>query len=90
MVQREGELIIDAHRMGMRAAHTTNVKSVSKSIISMLVGIAIEQGRLSGVQQPIGEFFPDYFKRKPDQAKAAITIRDLLTMRAGLESTSTA
>ncbi|MFZ9038722.1 MAG: serine hydrolase domain-containing protein [Gammaproteobacteria bacterium] len=88
MLQRDGELLIDAHRMGMRADRTTNVKSVAKSIISLLVGIAIEQGHLSGVQQSIGEFFPDYFKRRPDPAKAAITIQDLLTMRAGLESTS--
>ena len=88
MLQRDGELLIEAHRMGMRADRTTNVKSVSKSIISLLVGIAIEQGHLSGVQQPIGEFFPDYFERRPDPAKAAITIQDLLTMRAGLESTS--
>ena len=88
MLQRDGELLIDTHRMGMRAERTTNVKSVAKSIISLLVGIAIEQGHLSGVRQPIGEFFPNYFKRKPDPAKAAITIQDLLTMRAGLESTS--
>ena len=88
MLQRDGELLIEAHRMGMQADRTTNVKSVSKSIISLLVGIAIEQGHLSGVQQPIGEFFPDYFERRPDPAKAAITIQDLLTMRAGLESTS--
>ena len=74
--------------MGMRADRTTNVKSVAKNIISLLVGIAIEQGHLSGVQQPIGEFFPDYFERRPDPVKAAITIQDLLTMRAGLESTS--
>ncbi|UCH40314.1 MAG: serine hydrolase [Gammaproteobacteria bacterium] len=88
MLQRDGELLIEAHRMGMRADRTTNIKSVAKSIISLLVGIAIEQGHLSGVQQPIGEFFPDYFKRRPDPEKAAITIQDLLTMRAGLESTS--
>lgn len=88
MLQRDGELLIDAHRMGMRADRTTNVKSVSKSIISLLIGIAIEQGHLRGVEQPIGEFFPDYFERRPDPEKAAITIRDLLTMRAGLASTS--
>ncbi len=88
MVQRGGELIIDAHRMGARADRATNVKSVAKSIVSLLVGIAIEQGHLRGVRQPIGEFFPDYFARRPDPAKEAITIQDLLTMRAGLASTS--
>jgi CubicO group peptidase (beta-lactamase class C family) len=74
--------------MGMRADRTTNVKSVAKSIISLLVGIAIEQGHLSGVHQPIGGFFPDYFERRPDPQKEAITLQDLLTMRAGLASTS--
>ncbi len=88
MLQRDGELIIDAHRSGMRADRATNVKSVAKSLISLLVGIAIEQGHLRGVRQPIGEFFPEYFAAKPDPEKQAITIQDLLTMRAGLASTS--
>ena len=88
MLQRDGELLIDAHRAGMHADRATNVKSVAKSIVSLLVGIAIEQGKLRGVDQPIGEFFPDYFARRPDPVKQAITIRDLLTMRTGLASTS--
>ncbi len=88
MLQRDGELLIDVHRSGMRADRATNVKSVAKSIVSLLVGIAIDQGHLRGVQQPIGEFFPDYFERRPDPVKQAITIQDLLTMRAGLASTS--
>ena len=88
LVQQDGELLIEAHRMGMRSDRTTNIKSVSKSIISLLVGIAIEQGHLQGVQQSIGDFFPDYFNNRPDAEKQAITIQDLLTMRAGLASTS--
>ncbi len=88
MLQRDGELLMEVHRMGMRADRTTNVKSVAKSIISLLVGIAIEQGHLRGVRQPIGDFFPDYFKHRPDPEKESITIQDLLTMRAGLASTS--
>ena len=88
MLQRNGKLLMESHRMGMRADRTTNVKSVAKSIISLLVGIAIDQGHLAGVRQPIGEYFPDYFKRRPDPDKESITIQDLLTMRAGLASTS--
>lgn len=88
MLQRDGELIVDAHRRGMRADRDVNVKSVAKSIVSLLVGIAIEQGHLRGADQSIGEFFPDYFKARPDPAKESITIEDLLTMRAGLASTS--
>ena len=88
MLQHDGELVIDVHRMGMRAERTTNVKSVAKSIMSLLVGIAIEQGQLQDVRQPIGDFFPEFFAARPDPVKESITIQDLLTMRAGLESTS--
>ena len=88
MLQRDGRLLVDAHRFGMRADRPTNVKSVAKSLLSLLVGIAIERGHLRGVQQSIGEFFPDYFARRPDPVKQSITIQDLLTMRSGLASTS--
>lgn len=49
MLQRGGKLLIDAHRRGMRAQRATNVKSVARSVMSLLVGIAIEQGHLRGV-----------------------------------------
>jgi len=88
MLRQGGELLIDEYRKGMHAERVTNIKSASKSILSLLVGIAIEQGFLDGVKQNIGEFFPDYFKAHPDSAKQSITIQDLLTMRAGLASTS--
>lgn len=88
LVQQAGEVLIEEYRRGMHAARATNIKSVSKSIISLLVGIAIEQGHLDGITQNIGDFFPDYFKAHPDPEKQSITLQDLLTMRAGLASTS--
>lgn len=88
LVHKDGELLIEEYRGGMHAKRTTNTKSASKSIISLLVGIAIEQGYLVGVDQKIGEFFPNYFQAHPDPEKESITLQDLLTMRAGLESTS--
>jgi len=65
----------------------TNVKSVSKSVISTLVGVAIEGGRIRSVREPIATWFPQ-LARDPDPRKRAITIEDLLTMRSGLVSTS--
>ena len=88
VVQQGGELLIEEYRKGMHAARAINIKSASKSIMSLLVGIAIEQGHLDGVDQEIGSFFPDYFKAHPDPAKQSITLQDLLTMRAGLATTS--
>jgi CubicO group peptidase (beta-lactamase class C family) len=90
VVQQEGNLLIEEYRGGMHARRAINIKSASKSIISLLVGIAIEQGHLDGVNQKIGDFFSDYFKARPDPEKESITIQDLLTMRTGLASTSRA
>ena len=88
LVQQDGELLIEEYRRDVSATQVSNIKSVSKSIMSLLVGIAIDQGHLQGVSQKIGEFFPGYFKDHPDPIKQAITIQDLLTMRSGLKTTS--
>jgi CubicO group peptidase (beta-lactamase class C family) len=87
LVSRRGVLIVERYFNGARATRPANVKSVSKSLISTLVGIAIERRLLPGVREPISSFFPELLKAA-DQRKAHITIEDLLTMRAGLESTS--
>ncbi len=88
MVELNGEIIAQQFAGRMNANRTTNIKSASKSVLSLLVGIAIHEGYIEEVDQPIGDFFRDYFDDNPDPAKEAITIEDLLTMRGGLESTS--
>lgn len=66
----------------------TNIKSASKTIVSALVGIAIERGLLGGVDQPIAPLLHEKLPESPDPRLYRITIGDLLTMRAGLERTS--
>lgn len=88
LVAHRGERIVEEYYRGGAEGEAHNVKSAAKSIISLLVGIAIEEGHLSGVDQPIGPYFESYFAANPDSAKAWITLRDLLTMRSGLETTS--
>ena len=80
--------MLERYFNGRRATQHANVKSVSKSVISTLVGIAIEQQHIPGVREPIGTYFPDVLRGAANAAKRAITIEDLLTMRSGLESTS--
>ena len=82
-----GEVVLERYFNGARAARAANVKSVSKSVISALVGVAIERGMVPGPQTPIRTYFPDIAKDK-DARKQRITIEDLLTMRSGLETTS--
>lgn len=88
LINQKRELIAEEYFGSMNAGRAHNIKSASKSVLSILVGIAIDRGYLEGVHQPIGEFFPDYFEANPDSLKEAITIGDLLTMRSGLASTS--
>jgi CubicO group peptidase (beta-lactamase class C family) len=56
---------------------------VTKSVTSALVGIALEQGCLSSVDQKMIEFFPELAGRIKDPRKKEITIRQMLQMRAG-------
>lgn len=88
VIFQNGEILEEQYFGRMSANRTHNIKSASKSILSILVGIAIEEEYLEGVDQQIGEFFPDYFESNPDSAKMAITIGNILTMRSGLASTS--
>jgi CubicO group peptidase (beta-lactamase class C family) len=85
LVSHRGTVVFERYYNGARANQPANVKSASKSVVSALVGIAIERGLIPGVRTPIATYFPAAAK---DPAKAAITIEDLLTMRPGLESTS--
>ncbi len=57
--------------------------SVTKSYTSALVGVALDQGYLSSVDQKMIEFFPEMAGRVSDPRKEQISIRDLLQMRAG-------
>ena len=88
LVSHRGTLVLERYLNGRRATQHANVKSVSKSVISALVGIAIERKLIPGVNEPIGTYFPEWLKASADAPKRAITIEDLLTMRSGLESTS--
>jgi CubicO group peptidase (beta-lactamase class C family) len=87
LVSRRGELVLERYYNGARAARPANIKSASKSIISALVGVAIDRRLIAGVDTPIATYFPE-LKKDRDPAKQRITIEDLLTMRSGLESTS--
>jgi len=88
LASQHGNVILERYFHGTRPTSYQNVKSASKSVISALVGIAIDKGLIAGVQSPIAPFFPELNAPKADASKRKITIEDLLTMRSGLESTS--
>jgi len=59
--------------------------SVTKSFAGTLIGIALQQGLLSGVNETVLSFFPEYEIANPDPRKDRMTIEDLLTMTPGLD-----
>jgi CubicO group peptidase (beta-lactamase class C family) len=66
----------------------TNIKSLSKSVISALVGIAVDKGVLSGPDEKIAPILSSSLPKNGDPRLNEITVGDLLTMRSGLERTS--
>jgi len=88
LISIDGELVAERYFNGARAAHAANLKSASKSILSALIGIALDRGYLKSVHESVGKFFPEHLAGADDAKKNTITIEDLLTMRSGLEGTS--
>lgn len=61
-----------------------DMRSVSKSIVSACIGIAISQGKIKSIDQPIFDFFEDYEQYK-NNGREMLTIKHLLTMTSGLK-----
>ena len=88
LVSWRGDVILERYYNGRQATSLANIKSASKSVISALVGIAIDRGHIRSVKEPIGGFFTDVLAGGKNAAKRRITVQDLLTMQSGLETTS--
>ena len=83
LVVRNGNLIAEGYFNDGALDQSTGLASATKSFTSALVGIALDQGLLTSLDQKMIDFFPEYADRITDQRKMQITIRDLLTMRSG-------
>lgn len=88
IIARQGEVILERGFRGHRTTAPTNIKSASKSVISALVGIAIDKGVIQSVDQPIAELLEAELPSNPDPRLRAVTVGHLLSMQAGLGSTS--
>jgi CubicO group peptidase (beta-lactamase class C family) len=84
LVARNGVLILDAYFYPYLGEQAHDLASVTKSVTSTLVGIAVDQGRL-GLDQNVVASFPDLVPVPPSDDKADIKLRHLLTMTSGLD-----
>jgi len=92
VVARHGEVLVERYYRGMTAQRTVNVKSVSKTMLSPLVGIAIRDGLLEGPEQKLSDLLPEYFDRLGrmglEEEKGQLTLHHLLSMTTGIQTTS--
>ena len=86
VIVRKGYLITDEYFAGWTADSIHTEQSVTKSVASLLTGIAIARGDIRSVDQPLVELLNRYAPIAAlDDRKRALTVRDLLTMRTGMD-----
>ena len=69
LVSQRGTVLVERYFHGMRATRLANVKSVAKSVISALVGVAVARGLIPSVREPIGTYFGDAAARARRRAQ---------------------
>ncbi len=95
LIYKDGALFYEQYRSGKdqkrgknlgiveNNVHTLHdVRSISKSVVSACIGIAIQKGLIKNVEEPIKTFFPEFCTNNDE--KSRITIKNLLTMSSGL------
>ncbi|WP_027339237.1 serine hydrolase domain-containing protein [Halonatronum saccharophilum] len=83
LVIRNGHIVTEVYYPPHREEDAANLYSATKSVLSSLIGIALEEGYLESVDQRVYDFFPQYYSDDMDPRKKEITIENLLTMTAG-------
>jgi len=86
MVVRRGQIATEAYFHGGSRGEPVGVASITKSVTSMLVGIALGQGFIDSLNQPLIQLVPKAAP-PPGRPSGTITIRQLLTMTSGLSET---
>ena len=82
IVQKNGTKVYEKYFNGYTADNAVHVYSVTKSVLSALIGIAIDQGYIGSLDQKVLAFFPDYQVKDGEKTIQKITLKHLMTMTA--------
>lgn len=82
VVVKNGYIAYENYFNGYSSGDVHHVASVTKSVISALIGIAIDKGYIKSIDEKVLNFFPEYAPYAADRQKQEITLRHLLTMTA--------
>lgn len=86
MVLKNGKVIFEEYFAGFAPDSLHEVYSVSKTVLALATGFAVEEGRIS-VDDKVTDFFPDKLPEHVSDTLSSLTIRHLLTMTCGMEET---
>ncbi|MFB3084234.1 MAG: serine hydrolase domain-containing protein [Gammaproteobacteria bacterium] len=85
LIARNGKLVLEEYFYGYSRDRIHPIQSVTKSVISLLVGIAQDGGFIGGMDEPVYTFFPEHAGKKWIERKYPITLAHLLTMSAAID-----
>ena len=79
---KDNKVALDDCWRGFKTSDAMNVNSVTKGIMALLAGIALDKGFIKKPDQKVMDFFPDYTVKRGEKTIYDVTIRHLLTMTA--------
>ncbi len=85
LIMKDDELIVEQYYNEGERDEIHFLASVTKGFVAILVGIAMDQGYIDSLNQPMLNYFPDYKETEKDKRKHKVTIEHLLTMTSGFE-----
>jgi CubicO group peptidase (beta-lactamase class C family) len=80
LVMHQGKIVRERYWRGHHPDAYTNSMSMAKTVLSLLIGIAIAEGHIQSELDPVAKYVPEWIKDERSQ----ITIQDLLRMQSGL------
>jgi CubicO group peptidase (beta-lactamase class C family) len=85
VVVKNGKLVYEAYLTDIGSDSLQKIFSITKSVTSALIGIAIDKGMIGSIDDPIQVYFPEYVELFEDPKKQRITIAHLLTLTSGFD-----
>ncbi|WP_108809356.1 serine hydrolase domain-containing protein [Aquimarina spinulae] len=84
LVSKNNQIVFEEYYNGKTSENVSNVQSLTKGIMSILIGIAIDKKFITSENETIDTYFADEFKDIEDERKKTITIKHLLNQTSGL------
>ena len=81
-VWKDGTEVFSEEWNGYKKTDCTHIMSATKSVVSLLIGIAIDKGMIRSTEEKVISYFPEYIVKRGEKTIFDVTIRHLLTMRA--------